>query len=80
MCSMVTMHILNKRVLVQCQSARFIMGDYILQYSVSNVIEILNLQSLEHHRSNASIILFYKIINKLIAISSNKLIPLTLSD
>ena len=68
---------INKVERVQCQSARFIMGDYSSYSSVSNMIEILNLQSLEHRRSNASIILFYKIIDILMSISPNKLTPLT---
>ena len=68
---------INKVERVQRQSARFIMGNYSSYSSVSNMIEILNLQSLEHRRSNASIILFYKTINNLISISSNELIPLT---
>ena len=67
---------INKVERVQCLSARFIMGDYSSYSSVSNMIETLNLQSLEHRRSNASIILFYKIINSLISISPNDLTPL----
>ena len=66
---------INKVERVQHQSAIFIMGDYSSYRSVSNMIETLNLQSLEHHRSNASIVLFYKIINKLISVSSNEFIP-----
>ena len=61
---------------VQCQSARFIMGDYSLYSCVS---DMLKLPSLEHHISNASIIFLYNTINNLISISSDDLIPLTLA-
>ena len=61
---------INKVERVQLQSAKFIMGDYLSCSSVSDMIETLNLQSLEHRRSNA-VSFSYKIINKLISISSN---------
>ena len=61
------------------QSARFIMGDYSSYSSVSDMLKRLQLPSLEHRRSNASIILLYKTINNLISISSDDLIPLTLA-
>ena len=64
---------------VQRQSARFIMGDYSSCSSVSDMLKRLQLPSLEHHRSNASIILLYKTINNLISISSDDLVPLTLA-
>ena len=50
------------------------MGDYSSYGSVSNMIGTLNLHTADP--INASIILFYKIINKLISISSNELIAL----
>ena len=68
---------INKVERVQLQSARFVMGDYSSYSNVSNMIETLSLQSLEHRRFNASVILFYKIINNLISIFSNELTPLT---
>ena len=64
---------------VQRQSARFIMVDYSSYSSVSDMLKRLQLPSLEHRRSNASIILLYKTINNLISISSDDLIPLTLA-
>ena len=53
---------------VQRQSAWFIVGDYSSYSSVSDMLKRLQLPSLEHRRSNASIILLYKTINNLISI------------
>ena len=74
-----TKHDINKLEKGQHQSARFIMGDYSPYSSVSDMLKRLQLPSLEHHRSNASIILLYNTINNLISISSDYLIPLTLA-
>ena len=49
-----------------------------MQQCFSDMLERLKLQALEHHRSNAHIILLYKTINNLISISSDEPIPLTL--
>ena len=70
---------INRLEKVQRQSARFIMGDYSSYSSVSDMLKRLQLPSLEHRRSNASIIFLYKTINNLISISSDDLIPLRLA-
>lgn len=61
---------------VQRRAARFVTGDYRRTSSVSEMMSSLKWITLEERRNNASLIMFYKIINNLIDINaSNYLTP-----
>ena len=55
--------------MVQRRAARFVFNNFSTYSSVSSMLSKLNWQSLEVRRSNAIIIMFYKVINNLISIN-----------
>jgi len=59
---------------VQRAAARYVLYDYGRKSSVTEMIKILNWQTLEHRRLQASLILLYKINHQLVAVDHNHLV------
>ena len=55
--------------LSQRKAARFVYNDYSSYSSVTNMLQQLNWESLEHRRIKATIIMFYKIINNIVSVN-----------
>ena len=53
----------------QRKAARFVYNDYSSYSSVTNMLQQLNWESLEHRRIKATIIMFYKIINNIVSVN-----------
>ena len=60
---------IDKIEMVQRKAARFVFNDYYRYSSVSNMLQQLNWDSLECRRTKAIIIMFYKIINNIVAVN-----------
>lgn len=67
--------LINKIEMVQRRAARYVTGNYQHQASVTTMLEQLGWQTLESRRQQARIILGYKILNGLVAVPANQLIP-----
>ena len=52
---------------VQRKAARFVFNDYYRYSSVTNMLNCLKWESLEHRRTKSTIIMFYKIINNIVS-------------
>ena len=52
---------------VQCKAARFVFNDHYRYSSVTNMLNCLKWESLEHRRTKSTIIMFYKIINNIVS-------------
>ena len=52
---------------VQCYSARFIMNDYSLESSISNMINTLQWEPLQHHRAASNVSMLYRISYNLVS-------------
>ena len=59
---------IDKIEMVQHKAARFVFNDYHRYSSVSHMLQQLNWDSLEHRRTNAIIVMFYKIINNIVSV------------
>ena len=53
----------------QRKAARFVYNHYSSYSSVTNMLQQLNWESLEHRRIKATIIMFYKIINNIVSVN-----------
>ena len=53
---------------IQCMAARFVTNNYLRDYSVTDMIHELNWQSLEDRRRDARLVMFFKTVNRLVAI------------
>jgi len=56
----------------QRKAAKFVFNHYItdIYSSVSNMLQKLNWDSLEHRRTKAIILVFYKIINNIVSVNN----------
>ena len=59
---------INKLEKVQRNAARFVKNDYTRQSSVTAMMDDLRWKPLQHRRRESRLILFYKIVNNLVAI------------
>ena len=55
----------------QRQAARFVVGDYSWDSSVSNMLKELEWNDLTDRRREATLVMFYKIVNGLVAVEAN---------
>ena len=53
---------------VQRKAARFVFNDYYRYSSITNMLNCLKWESLEHRRTKSTIIMFYKIINNIVSV------------
>ena len=60
---------ISRLVMVQHNAAHFVFNNFSTYSSVSSMLSKLNWQPLEERRTNAIIIMFYKVINNLISIN-----------
>ena len=54
---------------IQCRAARFVCNNYSRYNSVTDMLNMLNWQSLEQRRNQAKSIMFYKIINNMVSVN-----------
>jgi len=59
---------IDKIEMVQRKAARFVFNDYHRYSSVSYMLQQLNWDSLEHRRTKAITVMFYKIINNIVSV------------
>ena len=72
---------IDKIEMVQRRAARYVLNRFHNTSSVTNMIETLGWRSLEYRRMDASLCLFYKIVNGLVLIPADQyLIPLLRSS
>ena len=75
-----TKHNIDKIEMVQRRAARYVLNRFHNTSSVTDMINTLGWRSLEYRRTDASLCLFYKIVNGLVLIPTNQyLTPLSLS-
>ena len=60
---------INKVEMIQNRAARWVKSNFSSQASVSAMKQSLSWPLLEHHRYDASLVMFYKIVNNLVAIN-----------
>ncbi|KAH3817171.1 hypothetical protein DPMN_118701 [Dreissena polymorpha] len=61
--------------MIQRSAARYILNDYGYTSSVSDMISALNWKTLEYRRRQATLVMFFKIRNDLVAVDLHHLIP-----
>ena len=61
--------------MVQRRAARYVSNKHGNRSSVDNMLHHLNWDSLEHRRRIARLVMFYKIVNELVAIDKSRLTP-----
>ena len=58
----------NKLERVQRRAARFVKNEYNQTASVTNLLQQLNWPTLQERRAQAKVVMFYKIVNNLVAV------------